>query len=138
MKLKRRLPSEQGLLLTPLIDMIFLIVIFFMINASLGINPAIQVNLPKAYSSEAVLEETTVVSIMPDESIRIGERAVHLQSFVEELRKEVISIGKTSILLQGDESLPYRKVIEIMDLAKIAGVTKISLVAAKKPKTILR
>jgi biopolymer transport protein ExbD len=43
MRLKRRLEDDGGLVLTPLIDMVFLVVIFFMLNTTLSINPAITV-----------------------------------------------------------------------------------------------
>ena len=45
MRLRRRFEDDGGLVLTPLIDMVFLVVIFFMLNTSLSINPAITVEL---------------------------------------------------------------------------------------------
>ena len=135
MKLKRRLQSDTTLLLTPLIDMIFLVVIFFMIIVSLSINPAIRVNLPQAYSSESVLEDQIVVTVSPNGSIYIGGNEVPSDRFVGELRTAIGERGTDRVLLQGDGELAYWRIIEVMDLARISGVTRISLVTAKKSLT---
>jgi biopolymer transport protein ExbD len=78
MRLKRRLEDDGGLLLTPLIDMVFLVVIFFMLNTTLSINPAITVDLPEAYTSQAVIEEEIVVTLTGSGDIYIGK---HYKNF---------------------------------------------------------
>ena len=67
---------DDGILLTPLIDMVFLTLIFFMVNATLSINPAIRVDLPRARTSLGALSEEIVVSVRTDGSLYIGERRV--------------------------------------------------------------
>ncbi len=75
----RNLKDDDGLLLTPLIDMIFLVVIFFMLNTTLSVNPAIRVDLPPAYTSQAVIEEQIVVTLSRQGEIYIGKTAVSLE-----------------------------------------------------------
>jgi biopolymer transport protein ExbD len=132
MRLRRRLEDEGGLLLTPLIDMVFLVVIFFMLNTTLSINPAITVDLPEAYSSQAVIEEQIVVTLTASGEIYIGKQTVERQRFAADLKKEMVRLQRTDIILQADAMLPYRDVVEIMDLARLAGVESISLVTAQK------
>ena len=132
MRLRRRLEDEGGLLLTPLIDMVFLVVIFFMLNTTLSINPAITVDLPEAYSSQAVIEEQIVVTLTASGEIYIGKQTVERQRFAADLKKEMVRLQRTDIILQADAMLPYRDVVEIMDLARLAGVESISLVTAHK------
>jgi biopolymer transport protein ExbD len=132
MRLRRRLEDEGGLLLTPLIDMVFLVVIFFMLNTTLSINPAITVDLPEAYSSQAVIEEEIVVTLTASGEIYIGKQAVERQRFAADLKKEMVRLQRTDIILQAEAMLPYRDVVEIMDLARLAGVESISLVTAQK------
>ena len=132
MRLRRRLEDEGGLLLTPLIDMVFLVVIFFMLNTTLSINPAITVDLPEAYSSQAVIEEQIVVTLTASGEIYIGKQTAERQRFAADLKKEMVRLQRTDIILQADAMLPYRDVVEIMDLARLAGVESISLVTAHK------
>ena len=131
MKLPRKW-RDDGILLTPLIDMVFLTLIFFMVNATLSINPAIRVDLPRARTSLGALSEEIVVSVRTDGSLYIGERRVTPKDFGMELRREMARAGKRSILLQADRAITYETLVEVMDQAKLAGVGRISLATARK------
>jgi biopolymer transport protein ExbD len=132
MRLERKLNDEGGLILTPLIDMIFLVVIFFMLNTTLSINPAISVELPSAYTSQAVVEREVVVTLTGRSELYIGTTPVSFDRFAAELKKEMVSLGTESMILQADETLAYRDLIEVMDMARLAGVQSISLVTETK------
>ena len=132
MKLKRRLENSPGLILTPLIDMIFLVVIFFMINASLSINPAIKVTLPEAVSGKASLEKEIIVTITAAGGIYIDEQQVTLGEFSTVLKEKIAGREKRIVYFQGDELLPYKKLVEAMDLARLAGVEGVSLLTTRK------
>jgi biopolymer transport protein ExbD len=132
MRLERKLNEEGGLILTPLIDMIFLVVIFFMLNTTLSINPAIKVDLPSAYTSQAVVEREVVVTLNAAGDIYIGSVPVAPDRFAAELKKEMVRLQTQSMILQADAQLAYRDLVEVMDLARLAGVEAISLVTAPK------
>ncbi|UCF99270.1 MAG: biopolymer transporter ExbD [Spirochaetaceae bacterium] len=132
MRLKRRLEEDGGLVLTPLIDMVFLVVIFFMLNTTLSINPAITVDLPEAYTSQAVIAEEIVVTLTEAGEIYIGNQTILRDRFAAELKKEMVRLQRNNIILQADALLPYRDVVEIMDLARVTGVDSIALVTAQK------
>jgi len=131
----RNLKDEDGLLLTPLIDMIFLVVIFFMLNATLSLNPAIRVDLPPAYTSQAVIEDQIVVTLSRGGDIYIGRSQVSLERFPAELKQELSRLGLRKMILRADEATPYRLVVEIMDLARLSGLEAIALVTARKSMT---
>jgi biopolymer transport protein ExbD len=132
MRLKRRRWDEGGIIMTPLIDMVFNTLIFFMVNATLSINPAIRVDLPKAQTSLGTVSEDILVSIQADGTVFIGSRQVKSEDFSMELRTEMARVGKKTVLLQGDRTLPYETLIEVMDQAKMAGVARISLATTRK------
>ena len=132
MRLKRRLSEEGDLLLTPMIDMVFLVVIFFMLNTTLSMNPAISVDLPAAYTSQAVIKEEIVVTVQGGGEIYIGKNSVAKDRFPARLKEEMSRLQSTRIILQADEMLPYRDLVNIMDLARLTGIDSISLVTEKK------
>ena len=121
-------------MLTPLIDMIFLVVIFFMLNTTLSINPAISVDLPAAYTSQAVVEREVVVTLSSDSELYIGATPVTLDRFAAELKKEMVRLGTEKMILQADETVAYRDLIEVMDRARLTGVESIALVT--EPQSI--
>jgi len=132
MKLPRRLDDEGGLVLTPLIDMVFLSLIFFMLNATLSLNPAIQVDLPEAYTAQALLEEEIVVTISLAGEIYVGKNPVAPERLSTELKKEMARLGSRKMILQADQNLPYRRLVEVMDLARLAGIEAVALVTGTK------
>lgn len=132
MRLRRRLEESNGLPLTPLIDMVFLVVIFFMLNTSLSINPAIKVDLPAAYTSQAVLEEQIIVTMTAEGQIFLGRAPVELERYAGELKKEMVRLQAEEMILQADERLPYRQLIEVMDLSRLSGIQSIALVTSQK------
>ena len=103
-----------------------------MLNTTLSINPAITVELPEAYTSQAVLQEEIVVTLTGSGEIYIGKQTVPRDRFAAELKKEMVRLQRSDVILQADELLPYRDVVEIMDLARLTGVESISLVTAQK------
>jgi biopolymer transport protein ExbD len=131
-KLPRKWDDEGGIIMTPLIDMVFLTLIFFMVNATLSINPAIRIDLPRARTSLGALSEEIVVSVKADGSVYLGERLVSVEDFGLELRREMARVGKRSILLQGERTISYESLMEVMDQAKLAGVGRISLATTRK------
>lgn len=131
----RNLKDDDGLLLTPLIDMIFLVVIFFMLNATLSLNPAIRVDLPPAYTSQAVIEDQIVVTLSRSGELYIGRSQVSLERFTAELKQELSRLGLRKMILRADEATPYRLVVEIMDLARLSGLEAIALVTTRKSMT---
>jgi biopolymer transport protein ExbD len=130
-KLPRRRRDEGGILMTPLIDMVFLTLLFFMVNAVLSINPAIRVDLPRARSSLGAVGRDVVVTVTVDGGVFIDDRKVDDTEFAVELRAALARAGTSSVLLQADRSLAYERLVEVMDRAKIAGTGRISLATVR-------
>jgi biopolymer transport protein ExbD len=117
--------------MTPLIDMVFLTLLFFMVNAVLSINPAIRVDLPRARSSLGAIGRDVVVTVTADGGVFIDDRRVDDAEFAVELRAALARAGTSSVLLQADKSLAYERLVEVMDQAKIAGTGRISLATVR-------
>ena len=131
MRLKRRRRDEGGIIMTPLIDMVFLTLLFFMVNAVLSINPAIRVDLPRARSSLGAVGRDVEVTVQADGRIAVDGRQVTDEAFAVELRAALARAGTSSILLQADKRLPYERLVEVMDQAKMAGTGRISLATVR-------
>jgi biopolymer transport protein ExbD len=130
-KIRRRRRDEGGLIMTPLIDMVFLTLLFFMVNAVLSINPAIRVDLPRARSSLGAVGRDVVVTVAADGGVFIEDRRVATDEFAVELRAALARAGTSSILLQADKALSYERLVEVMDQAKLAGTGRISLATVR-------
>jgi biopolymer transport protein ExbD len=103
-----------------------------MLNTTLSINPAITVDLPEAYTAQAVIEEEIIVTMTGSREIYIGKQLVTRDRYAAELKKKMVRLQRTDMILQADAELPYRDVVEVMDLSRLSGVESISLVTAQK------
>ena len=122
---------HQGIEITPLIDVVFILLLFFVLTSSFS-DPSLPLDLPKSESSGR--------SELPDIQIAIDPRgAVHVNgtsSDLEGLRSLIDSCaaGGTllSVSLQADQKVAYRDVFSVIDLLKSMEITELQLVHTEK------
>lgn len=128
MKFKRHMELEHGLKqidITPMIDMIFQLLIFFMLTSSFVIQPGIKVNLPKAVTSDVIKSENIEIVVSSENVIYAEGRVVTM----EELKKMFEGADKKtqSILIKSDRRASLGRVVEIWDMARDMGITQINI-----------
>ncbi len=121
---------EKGRLdLAPLIDVVFLLLIFFMLTSSFVFQPGIRVNLPRAVTSEVLKKEVLVINVTDSDRIFINEREVSL----EELSSRItVAAGSAQpVLIRADKDAGLGRVIEIWDLCRMADLDQINIATTK-------
>lgn len=130
MKFKRRLLIEKGLLdLTPLINVFFLLLIFFLFTSSFIFQPGIRINLPKAVTSEVIQQENMVIIITKEDSIYLNERQISQDDLASNLR--IIAKNKTPLLIKADSRASLGRVVEIWDMCRTEGVSQINIATSQ-------
>ena len=127
-KLKKRGKETSGLMLSPMIDMIFLLLIFFIVSAMyMAESNAISVKLPK--SSASVMQNTELfnVTVKEDGSYWLQNAAVDEKNLISRIREEKNADKNFAVIVRADENAPYRYVIRVLDILKKEGVAKVSL-----------
>ena len=115
-------------MMTPMIDVVFLLLIFFMVTYTQSDRNAQTVSLPRSSTSSSVeISKILTVALKKDGSIFVKDKKLSKQQFAAELKKYMKDTGLKQIILRGDESVPYGSLMEIMDIAKESGIEKISL-----------
>ena len=126
MKLKRTVFLEKGRLdITPLIDVVFLLLIFFMLTSSYIFQPGIRVNLPKAVTSEVLKKELLIVTITEDGDVFINERPIGGDELVS--RITIAARDDQPLLIRADKKSDLGKVIEIWDICRQVDVRQINI-----------
>lgn len=123
--------KSEGLDLTPMIDVVFLLLIFFLLT-SIFSKPSIPLNLPEAETAKVTAEPEVSIAIKKDGSILLnGEAAPAAELFA--LLSELYRHKETkSISLVSDKGVPFGRVVEVMDISKKAGVENIAVIAERK------
>ncbi|MFH1304913.1 MAG: biopolymer transporter ExbD [Candidatus Omnitrophota bacterium] len=126
MRFKRKAFLEKGRLdIAPLIDVVFLLLIFFMLTSSFVFQPGIKVNLPKAVTSEILQKELLIVTVTDSNAIFINERPVDSDELIS--RITVAAKDAQPLLIKADKKADLGKVIEIWDICRQADVKQISI-----------
>lgn len=124
-------PEKKGFDLTPMIDVVFLLLIFFLLT-SIFSKPSLPLDLPQAETATLEREPAHSVTVKADGSLFLDGREVTHALLFTELSASYDRGGRREISLHSDRGVPFGKVVEVMDIAKKAGAEDISVVAEKK------
>ncbi|GAB4292025.1 MAG: biopolymer transporter ExbD [Myxococcota bacterium] len=120
--------EEITLELTPLIDMVFLLLIFFMVTTTFTTSAGIQVDLPRAKAREIThAQEDVVLAITKDGKLIYRGEVIALERLKEILTKIAARDPDTLIIVQADFDAQHGKVVEVMDVAKTLGLGKLAI-----------
>jgi len=116
--------------MTPLIDIMLVLLIIFMVTSSISLESGLDIDLPET-KSKTTPQESDAVLVSLDEK---GEVSVQGKKIVfekvEEVIKTALADSKSSmVVLEGDRTSNLGRAIEIMDLAKAAGAKKFAIAA---------
>jgi len=127
--------DEPEVNLTPLIDVVFLLLIFFMVSTTFEHQSRIQIELPEATASpEEVEEESIEIVIDAQGRYFIGEEQVvntELKTLKSALSKVVGDRGTVPVTIRADASTPHQAVITALDATSQLGLTQISLATSR-------
>ena len=133
MHFKKEKEEEIRLGIAPLIDIVFLLLIFFMVTSHFDIASGVRIRLPKV-AKKILSEEVNKIMLVIDRLGRIyleGEK-VDQKVLPKRLTHLIEEKGMTRLVLQADRDVKHGKVVEIMDLAKRAGIHSIIIAARWK------
>ena len=117
---------------TPLIDVMFLLLIFFMISTTFLSTPAIKLELPKAKHADSVRQKPLVVHVNSSGSIFLNDEPVDVALLAAALGMRLQESTEKVVVLKADSRVSHGAVVEVMDILKGAGVKR--LVVSTKPE----
>lgn len=125
MKFKQNLQLEEARMdMVPLINCVFLLLIFFLLTSSFILQPGIKVNLPMAVTSEVMRENTIVIIITSDNRFYINEMPVTLLELKSKLEK---SSTRDTVLIKADRDVLLSKVVDIWDFCRAQGIKQVNI-----------
>ena len=108
-----------------LVDVLFLLLIFFMVTSAFVEQPNIKLELPATSNTEVSRVERMVLTISRDGQLFIQDKPVDKQNLEKELRRVVLDTGEEILVLKADKMVPYGEIVGVMDDAKGAGFKKV-------------
>jgi biopolymer transport protein ExbD/biopolymer transport protein TolR len=120
-------PSMSEINVTPLVDVVLVLLIIFMVTAPI-LQTGIEVNLPQTRTVAAVdPEQRAVITISRDEMLFYRSNPVNFNELGEWLREEIGDSGE-AIFLQADEDVRWKTIVSVVDEVRVSGYDQINLV----------
>ncbi len=119
--------SLSDINVTPLVDVVLVLLIIFMITAPV-LQSGIEVEVPKTKTVKEITEERVVISIDKQQRVFLGNDPVNINEIGQKLREKIRDPEHQSIYLRADENVPFGAFATVMDAVKSAGITNVSIV----------
>lgn len=128
MKFKRQIKIELGLQpidIVPLIDVLFLLLIFFMVTTSFTFQSSINVKLPKAVTSDMIKEENLVMTITSENVVYLNNTVTTLKELEDTLTK--LKSKDHQLLIKADRRTSVGRIVDVWDLCRKIGLDHINI-----------
>jgi len=119
--------ADSEINLTPMLDVVFIMLIFFVVTTSFVKEAGVEVNRPNASTAQPQESANILIAIRPNGEIWIDNRAVDVRAVranIERLRAE---FPESSVVIQGDKQAQIGLLVRVMDQVRMAGITDVAI-----------
>ena len=120
-------PEEENLNLTPMIDCVFLLLIFFMVTTVFKEPYSLQVELPEAQQAIRVQEKKLVSSITSDGTMEINREPVTIAELQQVLMRHKQETRSLTLIVRTDKETKHKYLLDLLEVAKGLGIEKVVL-----------
>lgn len=128
---KRRERIKVQVPLTSLIDIIFLLLIYFLLTTNFMVDEGIKIKLPQARASAPQTEETITVYVDQQGRAFLGTEEVSIARLFDRLKEMIGSQENKLVVIRADRAVILNKAVKVMDIAKAAGAGRLCLATEK-------
>ena len=129
---KKRSRIQVQAPLTSLIDIVFLLLIYFLLTTNFMVDEGIKIKLPQATASAPQTEEVITVYVDQEGRAYIENREVSLGRLFERLREMIGGKENKLLVIRADRAVILNKAVKVMDVAKAAGAGRLCLATEKE------
>lgn len=124
--------EENEINLTPMLDVVFIMLIFFIVTASFIKEAGIDVNRPGAFTSERQEDAAILIAISEGDEIWIDRREVEPRAVRDAIEKLHLENPKGSIVIQADQNSTHETLVVVMEAAKQVGVANVAIASMEE------
>ncbi|MCX7027320.1 MAG: biopolymer transporter ExbD [Spirochaetes bacterium] len=134
MNRRRALSAKTEINMTPLIDVILQLIIFFMITTTFRTAPGIMLDLPNSNTAQSVQSSAIRVLVMSEDEIYVDKTRTSLQALPGILKQRVAGSDANSVqaVLEGRSGAPYQLIISVLDAFRQNGMQNVGLITKKE------
>jgi biopolymer transport protein ExbD len=126
-------PSKKGrgliINITSLIDVMFLLLIFFMVTSTFKNQPAINLVLPRSATASETVDTPAILFLTAEGDVYLNDTLIDKESLAGRLEQLNVTTGEDRMVLRADEKAAHGDVVELIDIIKQSGFSRVSLSA---------
>jgi biopolymer transport protein ExbD len=122
-----RVKTISAINVTPLVDVMLVLLVVLMVASTYIVAQTLKVQLPKARVTDGTAEKPTTVQILKTGAFRLNEQPIDEKGLEVKLKTAVASDAEMSLVVSADKEAQHGMVVHVMDIAKIAGITKFAI-----------
>ncbi len=115
-----------------MIDMLFFLLVFFVLTSSFTSESGLDINKPKASTAKTLARQPILIAVARDGSIHVNESPVSLKGLATVLRQYATQDPDRAVVIVADREGQIAQAVDILDACNIAGVKKVSISALKE------
>jgi biopolymer transport protein ExbD len=116
-----------GINMTPMVDIMLVLLIIMMVAATYIVSQALKVELPRTATSDETVAKTYVVTITKDGQYLFNDKPITREGLTSELRAAKKATKEPNLVITADQSALHGYVVGVIDLAKVEGITKFAI-----------
>ncbi len=132
MKLFNREKKKVQLNITSLIDVVLLLLIFFMLTTRFIEQPGMKLELPQSETSENIIAQNLELVVTSDTEIRLNGEVIEMEDLQNKFETILSQLEEKTLILKADKTVSHGSIVEIMDIARLSGMEKIVIATAVK------
>ena len=129
---KRRIRTSVQVPMTSLIDIVFLLLIYFLLTTNFLVEEGIKIKLPQAKAAAPQVEEVITVYVDRQGRAFLGTREVSMAALFEGLKEMIGSKEDKMVVVRADRAVILNKAVKVMDVVKAAGAGRLCLATEKE------
>ena len=127
--LPRKKQKDMGIEMGPLMDIVFILLIFFVVTSSFTRETGVDVTKPQAQSASQLEKENLLIAITREVTIHMNERQVDLASLQDILKQSLAKAPDREAVVIADKGSETGVLVQVIDMCNLAGVKKVSIAA---------
>jgi biopolymer transport protein ExbD len=117
----------SGINVTPLVDVVLVLLIILMVSANYIVSRSLKVDLPKTASTDGSPDKPNTVTLTKDGKLLWNDDAVSEAQFLTALKPLVTADPEVTLVVSADKEVQHGSVVHLLDVAKVAGVSKFAI-----------
>jgi len=116
----------------PLVDVVFNLLLFFVITYNVVAEPAIKIRLPESKTADSQTEEQLVIALSREGQAYLGEKAIPIEGLPSLVREALSRCKEPSVKIKADQEVPVGLLLKVVDAVKLTGCAAFSIATEKR------